>query len=197
MPKLNENDNFLCDYCNAPAKYVSHNSKKYRCVEKITQCIGFVKKAEASRQRNITADDRRQHMKKMSKLGNSTLAELHQDPIWRRTKGKNIVNSKVKNGSAIDPMIKSTWKKYEKDVDRYTRESWVYHNEMINPTNLTRGLEFELDHIVSKSEGFKNNVPPEIIGHYKNLRMIDKISNRKKYNKSSISIKELLESIQI
>lgn len=176
-----------CFYCGCQAFYISYNSKKMRCVKTITQCPGFVKKAEESRQQRISIDDRRKHMKEMSKRGNSTLKRLHEDANWRRQKGHNISKSK----SIIPVEQRSVWEAYENIVDRITRDSWIYHNDKINPLGLPRGTEYELDHKYSKHQGFLTNVPPEIIGHYSNLEMITRHSNRKKYNKCSITLEEL------
>ena len=91
MPKLtNVNNNNTCFLCGGQAFYISYNSKKLRCVEKITQCPGFVKKAEESRQKKMTKEERLHHMKKMSKLGNSTLKKLHNDNDWVAKKGSKI-----------------------------------------------------------------------------------------------------------
>jgi len=197
MPKLfNPTTNDTCFFCGAQALFVSFNSKQLRCVEKITRCPGFVKKAEESRQKNITPEQRKKHMKKMSQIAQEKLLKLHQDPEWRKRKGKNITLAKVQNGSAMDPALKDSWKLYEDAVDRVTRESWIYHHDLINPENLPRGSLYELDHKFSKSEGFKNNVPPEIIGHPSNLEMIDRSENRKKYNKSSITLNDLYQIIK-
>ena len=128
----------------------------------------------------------------MSDKGNKRLAKLHTDEQWRRTKGNNVSKSK----STIPTDQQTNWIIYEGVVDRITRESWVYHNSKINPDNLPRGREYELDHKYSKHQGFLNNVPPEVIGHYSNLQMIPRHSNRKKYNKCSVTIDELYEGIK-
>jgi len=52
-----------------------------------------------------------------------------------------------------------------------------------------------LDHMYSISDGFKNNIPPYIIGHINNLVMIPALENIKKNNRSSISKTELFERI--
>ena len=162
-----------------------------RCVEKITQCPGFVKKAEASRQANTTPEQRRAHMKQMSINGNKKLAELHTNEEWRRKKGSNVSKAKT----TIPENLKDAWATYEGIVDRITRESWIYHQNKINPNNLVRGNQYELDHMYSKHQGFLNNIPPEVIGHYANLKLITRHSNRKKYNKSSITLEELYEAV--
>ena len=54
---------------------------------------------------------------------------------------------------------------------------------------------YNLDHCYSIIEGFKNNIPPEIIGNIKNLKMIPWKENLKKQGKCSITIEALKESI--
>ena len=99
MPKLTNVDiNNTCFLCGSQAFYISYNSKKMRCVEKITQCPGFVKKAEESRQKNMTEEERRDHMRKMSKKGNTILRELHTDRDWVIKKGKKISAAVVSRG---------------------------------------------------------------------------------------------------
>lgn len=193
MPKLTTiTANDTCFMCGKQAQWISFNSKQLRCTEKITQCSGFVKKAQATRDSNTTPEQRKEHMKHMSKQGNRRLAELHTNEEWRRIKGNNVSNAKT----TIPAEKKSEWIIYEGMVDRITRESWVYHSNKINPENLPRGREYELDHKYSKHQGFLNNIPPEIIGHYSNLQMIPRYSNRKKYNKCSITIDQLYEGIK-
>tara|TARA_R110000868_G_scaffold401767_1_gene677424 strand:- start:1289 stop:1873 length:585 start_codon:yes stop_codon:yes gene_type:complete len=188
MPKLTTIiANNTCFLCGSQAYWVSFNSKQMRCVEKITQCPGHAKKAEESRQKNISKEDRRAHMTLMSKNGNKRLVELHNDEQWRRNKGNNISKSKI----TIPADQKPNWVVYKNTVDRITRESWIYHYNKINPNNLSRGCEYELDHMYSKHQGFLNNVPPEVIGHYSNLQMIPRRSNRVKYNKCSITLEDL------
>lgn len=103
MPKLTTvNTDDTCFLCGGQAFYISYNSKKMRCVEKITQCPGFVKKAEASRQRNMTAEERRSHMKKMSERGNAVLKELHTDSDWVAEKGSKISAAVKRRGGHSD-----------------------------------------------------------------------------------------------
>lgn len=39
----------VCDFCGSPALFIAVNSKKARCVERVTQCPGFVEKALVTR----------------------------------------------------------------------------------------------------------------------------------------------------
>jgi hypothetical protein len=194
VPRLSsDNTDNICFLCGQQANFISVNSKQFRCVEKVTQCPGFVKKAETSRQQRISKDDRIKHMKRMSKNGNARLKELHTNSDWRRQKGVNISNAK----STIPAENKPQWEVYESLVDRITRDSWLYHYEKINPHNLPRGTLYELDHMFSKHQGFLNNVPPEMIGHYSNLQLVTRHVNRTKYNKCSITIDQLYENFKL
>lgn len=239
MPKLTTNDvNNTCYLCGCQAHYISFNSKKMRCVEKITQCLGFVEKAEASRQRNMSADQRRAHMKSMSQRGNAVLKERHTDQEWVSAKGSkisdavkrrgghsgknnpmfgkthskkslelltekannrnpecysNATDTKVAKGLAIPKEQKTEWELYREQVLNYTYKSWQHNEHKINPAGLTRGSEYELDHKFSITEGFKQNISPEIIGHYTNLELLPKGANRSKRIKCSITLDELTQ----
>lgn len=243
MPKIfNPTCNDICFYCSRQAYWVSVNTKIPRCVEKITQCPGFIEKAENSRKQNITTEDRIQHMKKMSVIGNKKLKDLHNNSEWVRSKGEKISkkvkergghlgnnnpmfnkthsysskklqtekarkrkpesykqasNTKIKLGLATPKELKTQWELYQEQVTNYTNLSWKYHQDLINPTHLVRGNLYELDHKFSKTEGFKQGVPPEIIGHYSNLEMITKKENRSKRTKCSITLPELYEAANV
>ena len=99
MPKLTTLDvNNTCYLCGCQAHFISVNSKKFRCVEKITQCPGFVKKAEESRQKNMPLDQRRAHMKNMSQKGNAVLKYLHDNKEWLAEKSQKISQSVKRRG---------------------------------------------------------------------------------------------------
>ena len=239
MPKLTTNDvNNTCYLCGCQAHYISYNSKKMRCVEKITQCPGFVKKAEASRQKNMTKEQRRAHMKRMSERGNAVLKELHNNEEWLSNKSTKIANAikqrgghagennpmfgkshsdkslkllterantrdpscyldatetKIARGLAIPKEQKTEWELYREQVHNHTYKSWKHHQNKINPLGLERGSEYELDHKFSITEGFKQNVDPEVIGHYSNLELLPKDDNRSKRIKCSITLEELIQ----
>jgi hypothetical protein len=242
MPKLtNVNVNNTCYLCGCQAFYISYNSKKMRCVEKITQCPGFIKKAQASRDSKITPEQRRAHMKLMSERGNAVLKERHNDRSWLATKGNKISKAiatrgghsgennpmynkthsnetkqkqsakaikrnpscyieatytKIKNGIAISKELKTEWELYREQVLNHTYKSWTHYQNKINPQNLERGANFELDHKFSITEGFKQNISPEIIGHYANLELLPKFDNRSKRISCSITLEELIKAVE-
>jgi len=239
MPKLSTIDpKYTCFLCGSQAFFISVNSKQTRCTEKITQCPGFVKKAEATRQKNITPEERKAHMKLMSERGNKILTELHKNNEWVLQKGKKIssavasrgghagdnnpmfgkkhnkkslqllserannrdpscysdaTETKIARGISIPKEQKTEWELYKEQVLNYTYKSWKHHQNKINPLGLKRGNEYELDHKFSITEGFKQNVDPEVIGNYSNLELLPKNDNRSKRTKCSITLGELIQ----
>lgn len=83
--------------------------------------------------------------------------------------------------------------KYTQAVWRHTHKNWRKHKDRI-ANGLQRGREFHLDHIYPKILGFKESIPPEIIGHWTNLRLIPAKQNLAKHAKVEISRDELLEN---
>lgn len=243
MPKIfNPTCNDTCFYCGKQANWISVNTKIARCTEKITQCSGFIEKAENSRKQRTTVEDRIKHMREMSKSGNKKLKELHTDSGWVKAKGEKISKkvkergghhgdsnpmynknhtdsakklqtekarkrnpesykqsskTKIKLGLATPKELKTQWELYQEQVTNYTNLSWKYYHDLINPKNLTRGDLYELDHKFSKTEGFNQGIPPEVIGHYMNLELLPKKANRTKRTKCSITLDELYEAVKV
>lgn len=83
---------------------------------------------------------------------------------------------------------------YYDAVRLVTNKNWYQNFHTLNGNGPNRrSKDFHLDHIYSISEGFKNNVPPEIIGHWTNLRLIPKIENSSKGGKCDKTIEQLYE----
>lgn len=66
---------------------------------------------------------------------------------------------------------------YKAKVRFLTNQSFHKHYWQINPKNLKRGDEYHLDHIYPVIEGYRNDIPPEIIADYTNLQMLSAIDN--------------------
>lgn len=82
----------------------------------------------------------------------------------------------------------SDWEKYQYDVRLLSyRNSRKYHK--LIEGNKNKG--YHLDHILSISEGFNNNIEVEIVSCYHNLRYIPAKQNLQKNSKSEITIEEL------
>lgn len=79
------------------------------------------------------------------------------------------------------------------EVNKFTRIS-LNCNNLLNIE--LRGNEFDLDHMVSKVDGFKNKIPSYIIGHISNLKIVDRSYNRKKQHKSDNSFSYIIEKYE-
>jgi len=84
------------------------------------------------------------------------------------------------------------FKLYKHVVKKYTEKNYNKNYNKINPLNLKRCRKYHLDHKYSIVEGYKNNIPPYIIGNYINLQIITGTNNNKKYTSCSISKEYLL-----
>lgn len=84
-------------------------------------------------------------------------------------------------------------KKYEREVLKITRKQPLYKLKNIEKRKKD---EYWLDHKFSISEGFKNNIPPYIIGNIINLEMLPYKDNISKYVRCSISKEELFKKIK-
>jgi hypothetical protein len=108
---------------------------------------------------------------------------------------KRKIETQILNGNCIDRKLLSEWDNYKMDVRVITERNYKKYKNIINPTNLIRGKgegKYELDHIVSIFDGFKNNIPPEIIATPCNLQMLKGQINNSKNTNSWMSIEELL-----
>jgi len=81
---------------------------------------------------------------------------------------------------------------YYDEVWKYTEQSWKQHFDRINPERLNRTYN-ALDHIYSIQQGFRDNIAPEIIGHWTNLRVITLSANSSKGMRCDKSKIQLLE----
>lgn len=68
---------------------------------------------------------------------------------------------------------------YYDAVWRFTEESWKIHFNKINPQRINRSNN-ALDHIYSIQQGFRDSIPPYIIGHWTNLQIISTVDNSRK-----------------
>lgn len=108
---------------------------------------------------------------------------------------KKAVESRIKNGNAVDRSSLSELKNYRTMVNRLTNLVYKTHIDEIDPNRLRGRTSFHIDHKVSILEGFLNKVSPEIISHKNNLRLIPAKQNISKSWRSSITLTELMESI--
>jgi len=91
--------------------------------------------------------------------------------------------------------VRNSFKQYRAEVDYLTRLTYRKYKDSINPLKLKRGFSkglYHIDHKYSVSEGFKNNIPCEVIACRYNLQMLEHNTNISKHSKCIISQQELL-----
>lgn len=84
---------------------------------------------------------------------------------------------------------KTKYEIYWREVTKFTKRNSV---DLIENYQL-KGVGWHLDHVYSISDGWRNNVPPRIVGHHVNLRFIPATENLRKNKRSDITKKELIE----
>ena len=87
--------------------------------------------------------------------------------------------------------------KYYQDAWRYSNFYYNEYKDIIDPAN-KRNIDGGccLDHIYSIFQGYRDGIPPEIIGHYSNLQVIDEEVNRLKGSQCGKSKNQLMEDFQ-
>lgn len=92
---------------------------------------------------------------------------------------------------------KNFYKKYYTEVKRLTRQNIKRYNNLFdNLDNLGvcgKENKFQVDHILSIKDGYLYNIPPTLIAHPTNLRVIRWEDNIKKGCKSDIDLDNLIE----
>jgi len=104
---------------------------------------------------------------------------------------KKISDAQIKKG-ATPKHLRSLRQLYYDRVTYFTRESWREHFNKINPDRLNRS-EVDLDHIYSIQQGFRDSIPAYIIGHWTNLRMLNKRENYSKGMRCDKTKEDLFE----
>lgn len=127
---------------------------------------------------NPKLKDNRSEIGKKYGFGNTkTLETMYSSGKWTRPENKDefqLYSERVRRLSDLN---------YQK-----------FFNEIENAKQ--RGSDFHLDHKYSIKEAFDNNIPLEVVSHYKNLEVIDGRLNESKGSNSSIKLNELINDIQ-
>lgn len=117
---------------------------------------------------------------------------------WTPAARKKRKKTRIDLGLDLDPSLLNDFTRYEKIVDRLTEESYKKFQSYINPKRLMRGRikgSYQLDHIMSKKDGFMKGILPQYIAHPMNLRMLTIEENISKHIRSDITESELFERI--
>lgn len=143
----------------------------------------------------------------------NSLANLKRDAWTGKTQPKeaNLKRSKAllgkrKNPESVKQMIQTKiakgifWKPDDPEYaefKKYRRKVyyWTSKNDLTQLENYEKRalLGYHLDHKYSVTEGFKNNVPPKVVGSIYNLEFIPYNVNTSKGIKCSITLEKLNE----
>jgi len=107
---------------------------------------------------------------------------------------KKQYQTRVKKGTITPREQRSARQLYYDSVVRLTKQSWIQHFDKINPKRLNRS-EWDLDHIFSIQAGFRSGIPPYIIAHWTNLRMLKPSLNYSKGMKCDKTKQQLFEDV--
>lgn len=114
-------------------------------------------------------------------------------PEMRKFISELIYQRNIANG-ATPRELRDERRLYYEEVAFYTEKSWCEHFYKINPDRKhERGPEFHLDHIFSRQQGFIQGIPPEIIGHWTNLRLLPRVENSSKRDRCDKTKEQLFE----
>ena len=76
------------------------------------------------------------------------------------------------------------WNSYNLLIERYTNITYKKYTNIINPNNYKRSLyDYNVDHIISRSYGYENNIDPQKMSHFLNLQMLPHKTNKSKGKK--------------
>lgn len=105
--------------------------------------------------------------------------------------------TQVANGRWVDPVLRSEWAQYKFKVKYLTAKAYKKYKHIINPNDLKIGrCDYQVDHIYSIRHGFENNVPPEVVAHIGNLRLMWHTENKSKHIRSDQTLEELMVKIK-
>jgi hypothetical protein len=144
---------------------------------------------------------------RLGKIGYWTGKTMSDESNQKRSKaltGKRVkpesiqkmIQTKIEKGifrKPDDPQY-IEFKKYRRKVYYWTAKNDLTELQNYDKRSL---LGYHLDHKFSITEGFKNNVPPKIIGSIYNLEFIPYNVNTSKGTKCSISLEKLYELLSL
>jgi hypothetical protein len=124
-----------------------------------------------------------------------------RDPLWLNSPEANAKRKQTRIARGLDLPEESfsEFRLYERQVDVLTEQNYEKYKTQINPNDLVRGRikgTYQLDHTLSKVDGFKQSVLPKDLAHPANLRMLTIEENISKGPASDITVKQLMESIK-
>lgn len=120
-------------------------------------------------------------------------SESYKNSVDLRIEANKKYWQKIRKGRTVEE-IYSEWELYKKRAYRIMESNYKKYKYIINPKNLPRSRDkYHIDHRYSILNGFKHNVPEEILSHPFNLVMMYYKDNLNKKDRCSITKKQLYE----
>jgi len=171
----------ICDHgCGSPAIKIS-TWGKYCCSESFNLCPGYLK---------LHSERVKEHWERpeADQRKIDTAASTTERLCTPEMRKKGSITKRTKTGLLTEEKRK-VFRRYAYSC-RKLSQLWAKENgyEIGRDT-------FHVDHIYSILDGFSNEVPPSIISHPKNLRILEAKKNISKGPKSEITLRELYDKI--
>jgi hypothetical protein len=115
--------------------------------------------------------------------------------MLKRTKKEKEILSECRKIIKLNPKLKKRKLNKIKDLEKRLYYLKVWYITETQPLSKLKNSEkrcffgkscYHLDHIYPISLGFKNKIPPEVIGNIKNIRFIPAKENMDKGNKTDL-----------
>lgn len=146
--------------------------------------------------RIIVDRTKRNTEKILKKLKNTCLEKYGVDNPSKTKEVKEKIYQQAVARGCTPREERSLRRLYYDAVWKVTEASWQNHFDAINPTRLNRTYN-ALDHIYSIQQGFRDSIPPYIIGHWTNLRVISLSENGIKGMRCDKTKEELFEDFEL
>lgn len=108
---------------------------------------------------------------------------------------QKVADARIRNG-ATPYHLRSARRLYYDAVWKFTEQNWREYFDQINPTRIDRSQN-ALDHVYSIQQGFRENIPPYVIGHWTNLRVIPLNENSRKGMRCDKTIEQLFDDFDL
>ena len=120
----------------------------------------------------------------------------NQRPVEDRLQSaEKAKQTRIQKGDFVSDDNLEAWDCYKRQIGRLTYSTRKLLEEDLSKIGRSNN-DLQVDHIVSKLDGFRNGVDPKIISHPINLRVIPASENRLKSSRSDMTIKELMRKIE-
>jgi hypothetical protein len=167
-----------------------YNNQTKEAIEKRTKTLKEGFKTGRLKPKKWSKEESKQRYEKIKKATEEKYG-VHSTLLLKEIREKQY-QTKVEKGIITPIEKRSDRQLYYNEVTRLTKISWNEHFNKINPKRLNRS-EWDLDHIFSIQEGFRQDIPPLIIAHWTNLRMLEPKENYSKGMRCDKTKEQLFE----